>query len=118
MLPIFTDILTLSEHTEHEDLESIDEFFKEALKFGTEGLMIKDLDSDYICSKRSWDWVKLKKDYIDGVGDTLDLVPIGAYYGSGKRKVFMAVTYWLFTIKICKYMKQSVKSEQDSVMKS
>ncbi len=48
--------------------------------------MIKDLDSEYTCSKRSWDWVKLKKDYIDGVGDTLDLVPIGAFFGAGKRK--------------------------------
>lgn len=85
LLPIFSEILRLSAHTEHEDLESIDDFFKEALKFGTEGLMIKDLDSEYTCSKRSWDWVKLKKDYIDGVGDTLDLVPIGAFYGTGKR---------------------------------
>lgn len=45
LLPIFSEILRLSAHTEHEDLESIDDFFKEALKFGTEGLMIKDLDS-------------------------------------------------------------------------
>jgi DNA ligase-1 len=48
--------------------------------------MIKDLDSPYTCSRRSWEWVKLKKDYIDGLGDTLDLVPIGALFGAGKRK--------------------------------
>lgn len=48
--------------------------------------MIKDLDSPYTCSRRSWQWVKLKKDYIDGLGDTLDLVPIGAIFGAGKRK--------------------------------
>ena len=47
--------------------------------------MIKDLDSVYTCSRRSWEWVKLKKDYINGLGDTLDLVPIGAFYGVGKR---------------------------------
>ena len=51
---IFKDIVKMSEHRELDNFETIDEFLQEAIKFGTEGLMIKDLNSMYTCSRRSW----------------------------------------------------------------
>jgi len=43
------------------------------------------LPATYEPDKRTSAWLKLKKDYVTGLGDSLDLVPIGAWHGNGRK---------------------------------
>ena len=63
------------------DLEELARFLDDSVVAGTEGLIVKTMDSTYEPSRRSAHWLKLKKDYLEGVGDTFDVVPIGAWHG-------------------------------------
>ncbi|XP_057487838.1 DNA ligase 6 isoform X2 [Actinidia eriantha] len=62
-------------------------FLDDALCSSCEGIMVKSLDvtAGYSPSKRSDSWLKVKKDYVEGLGDSLDLVPIGAWHGNGRK---------------------------------
>ncbi|KUI65499.1 DNA ligase 1 [Cytospora mali] len=91
LLKAFTPVegeFVFATHMNGQELDEIQQFLDESVKASCEGLMVKMLDgeeSGYEPSKRSRNWLKIKKDYLSGVGDSLDLVVLGAYYGKGKR---------------------------------
>ena len=80
-----SDKLKMADGVECASVEDIDAHLKTALQSNCEGVMLKLLGSIYKPSHRTNKWVKVKKDYLDALGDSLDLVVIGAFYGKGKR---------------------------------
>ncbi|KAG5247360.1 DNA ligase [Salix suchowensis] len=73
--------------TNDATLTKMKSFLEDALRSSCEGIMVKSLDIDagYFPSKRTDGWLKVKKDYVEGLNDSLDLVPIGAWHGNGRK---------------------------------
>jgi len=63
----------------------VEDFLENAINAGCEGLMLKQLDGTYKAGARGSNWLKLKREYRNELGDSLDLVVIGAFYGRGRR---------------------------------
>jgi ATP-dependent DNA ligase I len=91
-----------SQNLSSYDETAVNRFLEEAVSNGAEGLMMKirgqdfpetgEAISTYEAGARSRNWLKVKRDYVDGFADTIDVVPIGAWYGNGRkaRKSFLS----------------------------
>jgi DNA ligase-1 len=82
-----SDQLKRSTMTTVESPEQAEAFFLQALSDGCEGVIAKSLapDSVYRAGARGWSWIKFKRDYSAKLGDTVDLVAVGAFAGKGRR---------------------------------
>ncbi|TRZ80372.1 MAG: ATP-dependent DNA ligase [Nitrosopumilales archaeon] len=63
----------------------VEDSLENAINAGCEGIMLKQLDSPYRAGARASNWLKLKREYRNELGDSLDLVVVGAFYGRGRR---------------------------------
>ncbi len=68
-----------------DDLDEVNDFFQQMLKEKYEGIIVKSLSGEYQAGTRGWNWIKWKKEYVQELSDTLDLVVVGGYHGKGKR---------------------------------
>jgi len=63
----------------------IEDFLENSINAGCEGVMLKSLDAPYKAGTRGSNWLKLKREYRNELGDSLDLIVIGAFFGRGRR---------------------------------
>ncbi|GLD98297.1 hypothetical protein PINS_up006994 [Pythium insidiosum] len=101
--------LSFETDSEQEQEDKMLQALRSAVESGCEGLMVKTLheNSAYRAGARSFAWMKLKQDYLASpdqatasgdeqaqtkdrshgtfLPDTLDLVPVAAYFGRGRR---------------------------------
>ena len=65
--------------------DDVEDFLENSINSGCEGLMLKMLDKPYQAGSRGNYWLKLKREYRNELGDSLDLVVVGAFFGKGRR---------------------------------
>lgn len=76
------------ERCETKEVGNIDELmgiFQENVDKGYEGVIAKMETGGYLPGVRNYDWIKLKKSMMNSLVDTVDLVCVGYYHGSGRR---------------------------------
>ncbi len=82
---IENDFVRLVPRTIVRSENDLEEVLENAINAGCEGLMLKVLDAPYRAGARGSNWLKLKREYRNELGDSLDLVVIGAFFGKGRR---------------------------------
>lgn len=83
---MFSDRVSINLHSQSEAqiLSSLERVFQNVVDNCQEGIVLKADEASY--HDLRFQWVKLKKDYIPGYGDTLDLVVVGAGWGKARAR--------------------------------
>jgi DNA ligase-1 len=85
-----SEVIKVVNYWETDSPDEIARLFKENIKKGFEGIMLKKIDSHYVPGRTGWRWVKMKEgEESEGkLADTVDGVIMGYYLGKGKRTKF------------------------------
>ena len=81
---INSDLIRTTEAIFTKDPKEVMKFFNHCLNESLEGIIAKDLEKPYLPGKRDFAWIKLKKNYLKGQFDSVDLVIMGYFLGNGK----------------------------------
>ncbi|ODN88085.1 hypothetical protein L198_06844 [Cryptococcus wingfieldii CBS 7118] len=65
--------------------KDITSYLERIMETRGEGIVVKKPDSKYSTGSRDVDWVKVKPEYSDQMGETFDLLVLGGWWGKGGR---------------------------------
>ncbi|KAI0004856.1 ATP-dependent DNA ligase [Xylariaceae sp. FL0662B] len=71
--------------TKTTSVDDIEPMLRQIVSDASEGIVIKNPRSMYRLNERNDDWIKVKPEYMQGFGESVDVVIIGGYFGSGYR---------------------------------
>jgi DNA ligase-1 len=80
--------IRVADTLELSSVQELKEVFDKYVQQGLEGVIVKQLKGGYDAGERNFEWIKLKKSMEKGLVDTVDMVVVGYYYGSGRRASF------------------------------
>ncbi|GAA6040368.1 hypothetical protein JCM8097_007579 [Rhodosporidiobolus ruineniae] len=83
-------VIEIAECATGKTADDIRNYLTRILEERGEGLVIKHPLSHYSLGTREDAWIKIKPDYMDSLGETVDGVVIGGYWGQGGRKGILA----------------------------
>lgn len=68
--------------------EEIKSYFDKCINNGLEGIIVKQITGGYKPGIRNYEWIKIKRSIDKELVDTVDMVIVGYYKGSGRRAGF------------------------------
>ena len=71
-----------------DSVKELQKYFDDCVEKGLEGIIAKDLNSEYIAGARKFAWIKLKRSYKGELADTIDVAIVGYFVGRGARAEF------------------------------
>ena len=83
-----TDSLEMLETKQVYSVEELENYFIKCVSKGLEGIITKQVTSDYEPGTRNFKWIKLKANTKSELVDTIDVAVLGYYYGKGSRAKF------------------------------
>ncbi|SCU87585.1 LAME_0D10682g1_1 [Lachancea meyersii CBS 8951] len=89
-VPDAVEIVSALECTDHTAIETS---LQRAIEMGSEGLILKQRSSTYDVGARNDQWVKIKPEYFEDLGENMDLIIIGRDPGKKDSLMCGLVTY-------------------------